>query len=107
MLKGLRDHGETTQQVAVMRLDDLGEPIHAIKVDVEGFEALVLEGAERALESSHLQVLFMDLHPQLGANNHEVAGRLVSSGFRLCEPRRPYGSLVELESTREVLAVRQ
>jgi len=51
--------------VRVCRLDELiKEPIHFLKVDVEGYEGQVLAGAESLLHE-HRPILFLELHPHM------------------------------------------
>lgn len=66
----LTDHGQGGSWVPVLRLDDLldelglaGEPISAIKIDVEGYEPQVLEGASSALRRCALVIV--ELSPGL------------------------------------------
>ncbi len=52
-------------EVPVVTLDSaVAVPAHLVKVDVEGFEASVLKGAERLIRS-HRPILFVEMHPRL------------------------------------------
>jgi FkbM family methyltransferase len=90
---GLRDvaPGEHTVQsltVRTARLDDLLDadlPIEAIKIDVEGAELGVLDGAERTLQRWRPMVLIehgISAHAY-GTTPHDVHGRLAAAGLRV------------------------
>jgi len=55
-----------------------------VKIDVEGFELLVLQGAERVLQAANL--LFFEVHPeaidQLGLSQSSIFDLLASGGWR-------------------------
>lgn len=65
----VRDHGE---KVAMVALDEFGhvEHIDFLKIDVEGFELDVIEGAEKTIKS-HRPVMVVEQKP----NNAERYGR--------------------------------
>ena len=68
LLPGLehRDHAAVT--VPVARLDSYAlERLDMIKIDVEGAEVAVLEGARETL-ARHRPVVLLDTHPSLGAD---------------------------------------
>ena len=63
-----------TVAVALRRLDTvLPQGLDFLKVDVEGYEGRVLDGAERLLRE-HRPVLFVEIHPAAMAAPHSVAG---------------------------------
>jgi FkbM family methyltransferase len=94
MLPGLQDRSEGELEVQVRTLDELG-PFDAVKIDVEGFEEQVLQGASHTLADPQLRIVFLDLHPQLGANVERVLDVLSVAGFD-----------VEQRGSDEALAVR-
>ena len=64
---GLNAHAaeDGSMQVEVRRLDSLNLPqVDFIKIDVEGFEGSVLDGAQALIERCH-PTLFLELHPHL------------------------------------------
>jgi FkbM family methyltransferase len=79
--------GETTREIfscPVRRLDDLvGETApNFMKLDVEGYESKVLDGAPRTLEK--LQAIIIELNgggSRYGVRDEEVASRLLRVGF--------------------------
>jgi FkbM family methyltransferase len=63
-----------TVAVPLRRLDTLlPQGVDFLKIDVEGYEGKVLDGAERLLRE-HRPVLFVELHPAAMAAPHSVAG---------------------------------
>jgi len=48
--------------------DQIREPVDMIKIDVEGYEGAVLEGAERTISSYHPS-LFVEIHPWLSTDH--------------------------------------
>ncbi len=62
---GVADEAEAAPySVPLRRLDQLvREPVHFLKIDVEGYEGQVLAGAE-ALLAANQPTLFLELHPQ-------------------------------------------
>jgi hypothetical protein len=56
---------EGSEQVSVTRIDSLGvAKVDFIKIDVEGYEGAVLDGARETIEKTR-PVLFLELHPNL------------------------------------------
>lgn len=80
--------------------------VDAIKIDVEGFEAEVLAGADRTLGKASLTSIFLDLHPDLGVDSAAVMSTLAGYGFGLHEPTPPYRSIVPAGGVTEVVALR-
>jgi FkbM family methyltransferase len=105
MLPGLIDRSEGELQVEVRTVDQIG-PFDAIKIDVEGFEEHVLRGARQTLADDALSVVFLDLHPHLGADVPSVLRLLTDAGFRPREPVAPYAHLNVTDEFYEVLATR-
>ena len=67
------------REVEVVRLDDLDlSPPDLVKIDVEGSEGAVLEGAARVLREHH-PVLIVELHE----TNAEVCDQLEAAGYEL------------------------
>ncbi len=64
--------------------DDENVSPEVVKIDVEGFELLVLQGAERVLQAANL--LFFEVHPeaidQLGLSQSSIFDLLASGGWR-------------------------
>jgi FkbM family methyltransferase len=84
------------------------ERVDAIKIDVEGAENQVLDGAVRTFEGTHRMTVLLDLHPRRGVDPIATCARLQDWGFTLCDPddvHRPLASPVTAE-TRSVLATR-
>jgi FkbM family methyltransferase len=73
LIGGLPDRDAGTVCVRTRRLDDfdLGS-VHAIKIDVEGAEQMVLEGARETLVRNR-PIVLVDLHPDLGVDLAAVA----------------------------------
>lgn len=62
---GVADKAGAAHIVAIRKLDTLvTERIDFLKIDVEGFEGQVLEGAEKLL-ATHKPILFLELHPHI------------------------------------------
>lgn len=89
------------RQVPLWRLDTLLEdrkfdPPQFIKIDVQGHELAVLEGATRCLETAQVLIVECNLYRFLygTALIHEVIGFLAERGFRMYDfagyLRRPY-----------------
>jgi FkbM family methyltransferase len=73
---GVVAEGAGDLEVPIRRLDSiLTSPVDFVKVDVEGYEGHVLEGARRIL-SDHRPVLFLEIHPGFLAAPHTVKGIL-------------------------------
>jgi FkbM family methyltransferase len=81
--------------------------VDVIKIDVEGFEAEVLAGANRTLGNASLRAIFMDIHPDLGVDSAAVMNTLSEYGFGLHEPKPPYRSIVPASGVKEVMALRE
>lgn len=84
---GSRSDSERTQTVAAITLDQLlGErTVTGIKIDVEGAEALVLKGAEKALGEHRIRAIQLEWNAQASANwgtdRADVADLLSSHGY--------------------------
>lgn len=96
--KPQRDKGEV--EVQTRRLDDLlkevrVERVDAIKIDVEGAEMHVLEGARETLSTNEGITVFLDIHPQLGVEPKEVCERLRGLGLQLFFEGAPFNVPVE------------
>ncbi|TNF24901.1 MAG: FkbM family methyltransferase [Deltaproteobacteria bacterium] len=75
-------HGPTVE-VPVVRLDDAlaGRVPTVLKVDVEGFEGEVLDGASATLSSPDLQGLVIELAPGRGYDVSDLHARIVAHGL--------------------------
>lgn len=59
--------------------------ISMIKIDVEGFELMVLKGAVKTLINNKDIILLIDIHPHLGVDPKEVCEFLKALGFSIYE----------------------
>jgi FkbM family methyltransferase len=75
--------GQTTT-VTARRLDDLFQSCHSLvlKIDVEGQERNVLDGASRLLSNGSIRVVYLD-----GYEDQSINDLLLSHGFALFEGR--------------------
>jgi FkbM family methyltransferase len=88
-LEAIRDEDDDVDAVAVpmLSLDQICEEEHILpellKIDVEGFELPVLQGAERVLQTA--KQLFLEIHPQtmdeLRLSQSAIFDLLTSSGW--------------------------
>jgi FkbM family methyltransferase len=92
--------GTQATEVPLRRLDDYLEELELrertlLKIDVQGFELELLQGAERLLERTHYVLVEVSLRPlyEGGAGFHDVCRYLVARGFayagsfdQLCSP---------------------
>ena len=77
-------------------LDELQiNSIDIIKIDVEGAEQLVLEGAKRTLSSNPNLILLMDLHSHLGVDMTKVYDTLQQVGFSIYEMKPPWDNPID------------
>ncbi|MBU3925649.1 FkbM family methyltransferase, partial [Patescibacteria group bacterium] len=61
-----------------------------IKIDVEGSEMMVLQGAEEILKANKNIVLLVDIHPRMGVIAEEVCEFLISLGFSIFQEKEPF-----------------
>lgn len=61
----VQNKNENTVAIPIQRVDQLVERADIIKIDVEGFEERVLEGADNLLHDTDLapRILFIEVHP--------------------------------------------
>lgn len=69
--------------------------IDMIKIDVEGSEMMVLQGAEETLKANRDIVLLVDIHPRMGVIAEEVCKFLISLGFSVFQEKEPFNVPVE------------
>ena len=69
------------------------EPPSLLKIDVDGIEHLVIEGAQGVLEMSSLKSVLIEVNSGVDALSVPVENALTNSGFQLKEVR--FGSLFE------------
>ena len=75
---------EVTTRTLDSLLDEINNPdIDLIKIDVEGAEMEVLNGARETLSSNKDLTLLIDLHPHLGVNPIAVCNLLEENGFKI------------------------
>ena len=89
-------------------LDELGmASFDMMKIDVEGAELQVLEGASEALREASSKAILLDIHPQKGADPLALGSLLGRYGFTLREPDYPYPKIPMLrQNTNRVIATR-
>jgi len=102
-----------TINVKTKKLDSfLGEisftnPIDVIKIDVEGAELRVLQGATSTLSRNEKLVILIDIHPQLGVNPNEVCDFLIEKGFLLFYEKPPFLSpVINCEKLTSIVAIK-
>ncbi len=83
-------------KVQVRTLDSLlkelsfNKKIDMIKIDVEGSEMTVLQGAEETLKANKDIVLLVDIHPRMGVIAENVCKFLISLGFSVFQEKEPF-----------------
>lgn len=87
-------------EVNLTTLDELThhsglETVDMIKIDVEGSELEVLQGARGTIERNSSVVVLIDLHPHLGVDLEEFSGVARSLELRMFDIRDP---LTEIET---------
>jgi FkbM family methyltransferase len=82
---GLRGHSE---DVEVRKLDSLvaeyfhGQPVSLLKIDTEGYEARVIDGASNLLESGLIEILIIEVSPNFGNVSYlENVNRLLGDRY--------------------------
>lgn len=94
--------GRSVVDVSVKRLDDVladRDPT-LIKIDVEGFETQVIEGAQRVLERPSLLAIIMETNEsgnRYGFDEGALERRLNDAGYRACDYQPHTRELVPLE----------
>lgn len=89
--EGLRDRNEGTQPVILTTVDAFSRDhvpdraVNGMKIDVEGMELEVLEGAHETLSSYYFSYLAVDIHPSLGTDVHSVKALIQDCGFEITE----------------------
>jgi len=109
LLPGKPNRNEGAIEVTTRSLDSVigHHQVHMIKIDVEGAEMKVLQGATRLLTANPGLILLIDVHPQLGVNPCEVAAFLSDRGFSLFTMKPPFNRPAAVDAdTRELLAYR-
>lgn len=101
-----------TIEVETHRLDSVLERIDIqhvdmIKIDVEGAEMAVLNGAEELLDNNPELILLLDLHPHMGVDPDVICKLLTRKGFRIHSIKHPHEELTLINNTTtEILAKR-
>jgi FkbM family methyltransferase len=90
-------------------LEEIGFADHfdVIKIDVEGAELQVLNGASNTLIKSNNLVLLIDIHPRLGVNPKEVCDFLVEKGVSIFHEKPPFSSPVKQYSNLTSIIARK
>ena len=90
-------------------LDEAGNTgADMIKIDVEGAEMEVLQGASKMFENNPGLIVLLDLHPHMGVNPVEVCDFLTEKGFKILNMKAPHTQLANIDNkTTEILAMRQ
>ncbi len=89
-------------------LEDAGNPrVDMIKIDVEGAEMEVLQGASTIFGNNPDLIVLLDLHPHMGVDPVEVCDFLAEKGFEILNMKEPHSPLVNIDKmTTEILAIR-
>lgn len=88
LLSGLEHRDSDVIRVPVARLDSFAlQRIDMIKIDVEGAEAAVLDGAREAI-ARHRPVILLDTHPSLGADLARLRAFFDGLGYDALESGR-------------------
>lgn len=112
LLAGQADRNQGTIKISIDTLDNVLEGIgqdrvDMIKIDVEGAEYEVLNGAYQTLIRNHKIILLIDIHPELGVNPLKVCTFLNDLGFSLYQMRYPFNLATHPHhNLREVIAYR-
>jgi FkbM family methyltransferase len=106
----LQERGSIPVEVRTLDsiLDELGiASFDMMKIDVEGAELQVLEGASQVLREAPSMAILLDIHPQKGADPLALGSLLRRYGFILREPDYPYPEIPMLQqNTNRVIATR-
>ncbi len=100
LISGLRKRDRGSIPVPVRTLDHLleevgfNQPVHMVKIDVEGAEMQVLKGATGTLSHNDDLTILMDIHPHLGVKSEEVCAYLTDKGFSVFHERPPFSTPV-------------
>jgi len=81
--------------------------VDMIKIDVEGAELKVLEGAKSTFSNNKEIILLIDIHPQLGVDPAKICNFLETHGFSIHDIKYPHGKLNHVApDLQEILAKR-
>jgi FkbM family methyltransferase len=112
LLSGAPDREHGSIEVKTRTLDGLLQELkinslNVLKIDVEGAEFQVLQGAAQAIRANPSIIVLLDLHPSLGVDPREIFDLLASLGLTACQMRPPYNiPAAPQPDTFEVLARR-
>jgi FkbM family methyltransferase len=80
--------------------------VHVMKIDVEGAEALVLQGAANLLRRATRLTLAVDIHPQYGVDPESIVQILEDYGFQVRSITGAPLTAIERKSACEILATK-
>jgi FkbM family methyltransferase len=112
LLSGAPDREHGSIAVKTRTLDGLLQElkinsVSALKIDVEGAELQVLQGAAETIRGNPSIIVLLDLHPSLGVDPREIFDLLTAFGLTVCKMRSPYNiPAAPQPDTFEVLARR-
>lgn len=112
LLAGIRGRDVGTVTVRTATLDSILDTlsvsqVDVMKVDVEGAELSVLEGARRTLMTNPHIVLLIDIHPFLGVKPERLCSLITEMGFAIHSMEPPFDKPVVVnEHLQELIAYR-
>ena len=112
LLSGAPDREHGSIEVKTRTLDGLLQELrinslNVLKIDVEGAELQVLQGAAQTIRANSSIIVLLDLHPSLGVDPRAIFDLLTSLGLTACQMRAPYNTPAAARpDTFEVLARR-
>lgn len=105
------DHADGQLEIQTLRIDDYLEEqnlsvIDVIKIDVQGFEAHVISGMKKTIQSSPCLIMLMEFWPEgltlAGSDPHQLLDQLESLGLTLYEIKN-VNHFIRLENKRKLI----